>query len=84
MFVNVLTVVVIVRFPRLHTASNVLIVSLAAADTVTGVATPCGVVGNVIQRCVRQQGAAGAAGAAGDCMGGMGRQGGMGGQQGQQ
>ena len=36
MFVNLLTIIVIVRYKRLHTSSNVLIVSLAVADLITG------------------------------------------------
>ena len=35
-FVNLLTIIVIVRYKRLHTSSNVLIVSLAVADLITG------------------------------------------------
>ena len=37
-FVNLLTIIVIVRYKRLHTSSNVLIVSLAVADLITGCA----------------------------------------------
>lgn len=39
-FVNLLTIIVIVRYKRLHTSSNVLIVSLAVADFITGLSTP--------------------------------------------
>ena len=35
-FVNLLTIIVIVRYKRLHTSSNVLIFSLAVADLITG------------------------------------------------
>ena len=35
-FVNLLTIIVIVRYKRLHTSSNLLIVSLAVADLITG------------------------------------------------
>ena len=49
-FGNLLTIIVIVRYKRLHTSSNVLIVSLAVADFVTGLSTLVGIPGNVIQR----------------------------------
>ena len=39
-FVNLLTIIVIVRYKRLHTSSNVLIVSLAVANFITGLSTP--------------------------------------------
>ena len=39
MFGNSLTILIIVRYRKLHTSSNVLIVSLAVADFITGLCT---------------------------------------------
>ena len=40
MFGNLLMILIIVCYKRLHTSSNVLIVSLAVADFITGLSTP--------------------------------------------
>ena len=48
--VNLVTIVITCRYKRLQTSSNVLIVSLAVADFITGLSTPFGIVGNIIQR----------------------------------
>ena len=49
-FVNFLTILVIVRFKRLHTTSNVLIASLAVADFLTGLSTPVAFMDVMIER----------------------------------
>ena len=49
-FVNFLTILVIVRFKRLHTTSNVLIASLAVADFLTGLSTPVAFMDVLIER----------------------------------
>ena len=49
-FVNFLTILVIVRFKRLHTTSNVLIASLAVADFLTGMSTPVAFMDVMIER----------------------------------
>ena len=48
--VNFLTILVIVRFKRLHTTSNVLIASLAVADFLTGMSTPVAFMDVMIER----------------------------------